>query len=296
MHPPTFPREFVDWRFSDGYAARGRVWRPSADVPRKGQRCPVLYLHGIQSHGGWFEWSASLLAEQGRAVVLADRRGSGLNSQQRGDVPELQRWNADVDELADWTLREFGVRRLAVVGVSWGGKTAVSLALRRPEIVERALLVTPGIFPAVSVGVMGRLAIAAKLFAGGAALHPIPLSDPALFTDNPAGWAFIAADPLTLEHATARFLCESARFDARLHRMKPGTLGVPTTMLLAEHDRIIRNDATQKWAERLGGPRMNIVVLAGEAHTLEFSANRETYRKILMGWANTAETAPARRF
>jgi len=71
---------------SDGYALAGRIWTP--EVPAGGGdhagtpahandatvRWPmrvILYLHGIQSHGGWFEWSASRLAAAGHIVLLA---------------------------------------------------------------------------------------------------------------------------------------------------------------------------------------------------------------------------------
>src|SRR5262245_45564310 len=143
MRPPRIAPTLHEWRMSDGYRVRGRMWnanRTHADLA-------FVYLHGIQSHGGWFEWSASLLAAGGRAVLLPDRRGSGLNREARGDVPSLKRWNDDVDEVVEWTARELGVARVAVVGVSWGGKLAVSLALRAPRRVARLLLVTPGVFP-----------------------------------------------------------------------------------------------------------------------------------------------------
>lgn len=269
----------------DGYRIRGRVWLPAASGPPA--PFAVVYLHGIQSHGGWFEWSASVLAAAGVPIVLPDRRGSGLNAEARGDVPSAAIWDSDVDEIVDWAAREFSAKKIGVVGVSWGGKTAVSLALRRPGVVAKLLLVTPGIFPAVDVGVRGRLAIAASLLRGGKAAHRIPLSDPALFTDNPAGRAFIAQDPLKLESATARFLYHSACYDARLRRQPAGALQVPSILALSEYDQIIRNEATQRWAERLKTADMNTVLFAEQAHTLEFAADTRSYRKLLEGWVTT---------
>jgi pimeloyl-ACP methyl ester carboxylesterase len=289
MRPPLTTPNFREWTMSDGYRICGRVFAPASAA--KPPKLAVLYLHGIQSHGAWFEWSASVLASCGVPVVLPDRRGSGLNSAGRGDVPALERWNEDVDELASWALREFSVKQIGVVGVSWGGKTAVALAVRRPLLVARLLLVTPGIFPAVDVGIGGRLAIAASLLAGGQGEHPIPLSDAALFTDNPEGRAFITRDALKLESATARFLFQSARFDAQLRRLKPGALHVPTILALSEYDKIIRNEATRRWAQRIAGPYMNIILVRGQAHTLEFAVEAQTYRRLLEGWIMTAGEA-----
>lgn len=289
MRPPLTPPVFREWTMTDGYRIRGRVWTP-AKAPARPD-IAVLYLHGIQSHGGWFEWSASILASCGVPVVLPDRRGSGLNSESRGDTPALERWNEDVSELAGWALREFSIERLGVAGVSWGGKTAVTLALRKPTLVSKLLLVTPGIFPMVDVGIRGRLAIAASLLSGGRGEHAIPLNDPALFTDSPAGRTFIAQDSLKLERATARFLYQSARFDAQLRRLEAGALAVPTTLALSEYDEIIRNEPTRRWAERIGGPYMNIVLFRGQAHTLEFADVAQSYRRLLEGWITNAGEA-----
>ena len=122
----------------------------------RGPTAATIYLHGIQSHGGWYEWSASLLADGENPVLMPDRRGSGLNQAARGDVPCFRRWLEDLDELSAWARSEFGIERFDVVGVSWGGKLAAAWALERPELVSRLLLIAPGLFPAVGVGLAGR--------------------------------------------------------------------------------------------------------------------------------------------
>lgn len=278
MRPPLTPPSPGQWTMSDGYVLRGRVW---AGPPRP--RTCVLYFHGIQSHGGWYEWSASVLASAGCAVVLPDRRGSGLCAPPRGDVCSLARWREDVDAIADWASAQFSSPRLAVLGMSWGGKLAADLAWRRPEIVERLLLLTPGVFPAVDVGFGGRLRIAASLLAGGRGEHLIPLSDPALFTDNPAGQAFIKQDALKLTHATARFLWHSTRLEASLRRLPAGAVRVPTQLVLAQGDRIIRNEPTVNWVRRVIGPSADVHSLAG-AHTLEFGESVREFQDLLSGW------------
>ncbi len=284
MRAPLSPPTFHEWQYSDGYRAKGRIWLPA----NRDSDFACLYFHGIQSHGGWYEWSGSLLAACGGAVLMPDRRGSGLNESQRGDVPHLNRWNSDVDELVEWMRDRWNIRRLGVVGVSWGGTLAAALALRSPGLVSHVLRVTPGLVPAVDVGIGGRLAIAASLIAGGKAHHAIPLSDPSLFTDNPEGIAFLNADHLKLEQATARFLYESARFDGQLRRTRIDQLHSDTTLVLAENDRIIRNKPTRAWAERVGGLNMNVVLMHGQAHTLEFAQDDIAYRKIVEDWGAVA--------
>jgi alpha-beta hydrolase superfamily lysophospholipase len=281
MRTPRLPPQIIEWPVSDGYVPRARLWRP-AGPDRKGL---IVYLHGIQSHGRWFEWSAALLAESGNTVILPDRRGSGLNQPARGDTPSAQRWLDDLDELVDRAALEFAIERLAVVGVSWGGKLAAAWALRSPQRVRRLLLIAPGLFPAVDVGLAGRVRIGVSLLTRPTRTVPLPLNDPALFTDHPAGRAFIAADPLKLTHATARFFCESARLDRRLVRAAQGALHADTTLILAGRDRIIRNAPTVRWLKRLAARPPAIQIFPDAAHTLEFEPDVTEFGRLIAEWA-----------
>jgi acylglycerol lipase len=274
---------------SDGYVLRGRVWPPSQSDPPGA----VIYLHGIQSHGGWFEWSASLLAQHGSMVILPDRRGSGLNDVARGDTPSAERWLADIDELADWARMEFGVERFDLVGVSWGGKLALAWALRRADRTRRTLLVAPGLYPAVDVGWWVRARIGLSLLVRGGQTYPIPLDDPALFTDNPERRTFIANDPLKLTRATARFFWNSRRLDRRLLRASRGELRAETTLLLAGRDAIIKNRPTAAWVERATNGRARVITIADSAHTLEFSEDPARLGAIMASWVSNKLQAPA---
>lgn len=267
---------------SDGARLHGRMW--PAERP---DRAPILYFHGIQSHGGWYEWSAARLARvSGAAVLMADRRGSGLNRDARGDVADGGRWLADVTELADAALPAGRVR---LAGVSWGGKLAAAWALAKPERVIDLLLLAPGIFPRVDLSFARKIEIGVSLVSGPTRPFEIPLSDPALFTSSAAAQAAIAADPLKLTHATARFLYHSSRLDRACARARAGAMRAPTTLLLAEHDRIIRNRETRHWAERVCGGRLRLRELAGAAHTLEFEEQTAEFEAELEAWAASGE-------
>ena len=84
---------------SDGYMWKYRRYNPVGE-----QRGEIVSLHGIQSHGGWYETSSSFLAEHGWGVSFLDRRGSGLNNQARGGCPTPDR------ELASVNLAEVAQR------------------------------------------------------------------------------------------------------------------------------------------------------------------------------------------
>lgn len=281
MRPPLTPPAIGEWRFSDGYVARGRHWEP-AGRPR-GVR---IYLHGIQSHSAWYQWSASILAQNDWAVVAPDRRGSGMNTAARGDTPDAQRWLTDLHDLCDWIDARYQRPAIELVGLSWGGKLAAAAAIRWPERFSRVLLITPGIFPRVDVPLRRKVAIALNLGAGGRGAFEIPLNDANLFTDNPAGRLFIENDPLRLTHATARFLAWSARLDGRTQRAAAGAIRSPLTLLLAGRDAIIRNAPLRAWAARVSAGPMDVIEFASEAHTIELAADASAFERQIRTWAD----------
>src|SRR5579862_2989571 len=84
---------------SDGYVLHYRRYEPSREA-----RGNVVCVHGIQSHGGWYEQSSSKLCEAGFRVLYLDRRGAGLNPQSRGDTPSYGRLLDDISEFVQSPL------------------------------------------------------------------------------------------------------------------------------------------------------------------------------------------------
>jgi len=270
--------EFISLRHADGYEAVARWW---AAVSGAGYRVPgsaggVLYLHGIQSHGGWFERSGSRLAEAGLAVLMPDRRGSGRNERDRGHADSAAQL---LNDAADWLgelQRRAGCARVHVVGVSWGGKLALNLYRLRPHDVASLTLVAPGLFPIVDMTLGEKLRVAWSALADRRHLFDIPINEPEMFTATPRWREFIAADPLRLRQVSASFLIASRRLD-RFTRDAHEHPGVPIHVFLAEHDRIIDNERTRNWLRRLEWPDRGLTEYKGAHHTLEFEPEGSTY-------------------
>src|SRR5688500_13432691 len=104
---------------ADGYPLHARVWETRGEP-----QASVICLHGIIIHGGWYAASCRHLAEQGFEVHFLDRRGSGLNSQARGDVDRFETWMTDVE---DYAAALAGDAPKILVGISWGGKLAAAI-------------------------------------------------------------------------------------------------------------------------------------------------------------------------
>src|SRR4051812_23087307 len=181
------------WTASDDYPIHVATWPTPG--PARGK---VVVLHGVQSHGGWYHSLGRTLAASGYEAHFPDRRGSGANRVDRGHAPSSRRLVDDVTEYLA-SIRATGPAvPTALGGISWGGKLAVLASARRPELVDALALICPGLHPRVGVSRSERWAIAWAYFTDRHRAFPIPLSDPALFTDNPEGRAFIANDPLGL--------------------------------------------------------------------------------------------------
>jgi pimeloyl-ACP methyl ester carboxylesterase len=102
---------------------------PGVDAP------PVLLLCGIGAkRQGWYK-QLPVLGEQFRAIAIDYRDvGDSEPADRPYSIADLAR---DVAGLAE----ELGIQRAALVGISMGGFVALELALHRPQLVERLVLV-----------------------------------------------------------------------------------------------------------------------------------------------------------
>jgi alpha-beta hydrolase superfamily lysophospholipase len=269
---------------SDGYQWKYR------EYSTVGQAKGILvFVHGIQSHAGWYEYGCTKLADAGYHVYFLDRRGSGMNPEQRGDAPSFRRLLDDVAEfltvLPRSIVRGHTTASLPVflAGISWGGKLATALERRNPGLIDGLILMCPGFFAKVRPSLWQRIGIAfARLFRPSK-LFPIPLSEPELFTASPRWQQFLRDDPLQLHHATSRLLIESLRLDGYL-RFSPKYVHVPTLLLLASEDRIIRNEPTREFVGRFATQDKTIIEYPGAHHTLEFEADPNLFIRDVRDW------------
>ena len=282
-----------EFKAGDGYVSKYRRYPALGEA-----KAEIVFLHGIQSHSGWYEFSCAELSRQGFGVSFFERRGSGMNEQARGDCPSFRRLLDDVAEflvtIPRAVSRATGVARVPVflAGISWGGKLAVALERRHPGLVDGLILLCPGFFPRVSPSLGQRLRILASRFFRPRKMFPIPLNDPELFTATPRWIEFLKTDTRGLREATARFLLESVRLDGYL-RFAPKYVHVPVLTLLAGQDRIIHNAKTLAFVERFATPDRQIIEYPDAHHTLEFEPDPRAFLRDLVAWLDRRAGAVA---
>jgi alpha-beta hydrolase superfamily lysophospholipase len=265
-------------RASDGYDLHVTVWDPPGPI-----RARIVVLHGIQSHAGWYHGLGRTLAEAGYETRFPDRRGSGANRADRGHAPSAGRLLADLTErLTDLRERSPAVPT-AVAGISWGGKLALAAAARVPHLVDAVALICPGTHPRLGPSLRERIDIGLAWLTQPRKTFPIPLSDPALFTNSPEGQAFIASDNHSLHAGTAGLLAASVFID-RMVRKAPPRVRQPALLMLAGQDQIVNNALTLGYFETLATTDRELIVYPEAQHTLEFEPDPTRYARDLIAW------------
>jgi len=308
---PAIPR--IDfYTAADGRRLAARVWEAvhgagskeqgaNTSGPPPAALCPpprarIVFLHGITSHGGWYNRSCRHLASAGYEVHFLDRRGSGLNPQDRGDVDRWDTWMSDVEVYLEQIGREQGAGStenalppapcppLILAGISWGGKLAVAVARHRPDLMQGLALICPGLYAYQQAGWLGRMFLSCPLPPRIAGRHvTIPLTDPWLFTGTPPWVSFVAEDPLSLREVTIRF----AREDLKLTHYAREATTFPTLdvlLVLSGRDRIIDNAPTRAYFARVEAKSKRLIEYAGAGHTLEFEPDPEQYLSDVTEW------------
>jgi pimeloyl-ACP methyl ester carboxylesterase len=101
-----------------------------------GQGSPVLFIHGLGS-SGYIEWRFNLEPAGARHRVYApDLPGFG-----RSDKPRARYGIPYFTRFIERYLESRDLRSVAVVGASLGGRIALELTLKHPELVSKLVLV-----------------------------------------------------------------------------------------------------------------------------------------------------------
>jgi pimeloyl-ACP methyl ester carboxylesterase len=162
------------------------------------------------------------------------------------DAVDLPR--AKLDELEDW-LADRLAPHAALVGHSLGGLLAARVAARRPELVDRLVLIAP-------VGIPARGHLAHALPLAHALARVRPRFAPLLVRDA------LRAGPLGL------FAGARAAVTTDL-REELASVRAPTLLVWGERDRLVPAHNSEAWAEALPDSRVEVIARAGHVPMVE---------------------------
>jgi pimeloyl-ACP methyl ester carboxylesterase len=224
---------------------------------------PLVYLH---SAGGETEWTSfhDLLAERFTVHVPAHPGFSLSEGLDRIDTVGDIAWHY-VD-----LFQQLGLSQAPVVGFSLGGWIGLELAILRPQLVGKLVLVN-------SAGLRVEGAPMAELFIDDLAkLRKLLFFDPnspvvdqvvPTSTDDPRILNFLRAREATARVAWNPYL-HNPKLPEHLRRVQ-----CPTLILCGRHDRLIPLAHGERYAELLPNAKLQVIEKCG--HELPFEAPEE---------------------
>lgn len=226
-------------------------------VRRRGTGDPLLFLHGAGFTGRWLRFHEALA--RGADVIAPEHVGYGATP--------MQDWLEDIGDLVlhyDDLRATLGLDRFHLVGYSLGGWIAAAYATLFPDRLRSLTLITPA-----GLQVPGRSPVADLFSMTPAELFGTVFNDPT----NMAEVMVDMTDPdvavaLYQEQSTLARLVWNPRYDRRMPR-RLRRVSVPALVVGAEHDRLIPDEAADRYAELLPDGRITRVPGTGHALIIE---------------------------
>ena len=255
----------------------------------------VLLLHRGHEHGGRWAEVAPALAGPGTAVFAWDARGHGRSPGARGDAEDFSVYVRDLDRFARHVGAAHGVglEQLAVVAHSVGAVVAAAwvhdyappirgLVLATPAF--RVKLYVPLAVPGLRVLERMRPGSFIRSYVGGR-----------LLTHDRAQAAAYDADPLVSKQISVRVLL-GLKDTARRLVADAGAIRVPTLVLAAGRDAVVRRGPQRAFFDGLSSPLKEFAVLEGFSHAVFHETDRQLAVARVRGFldrAFAAEPEPA---
>jgi len=247
-----------------------------------GANIPLLMLHGLQSHSGWFTQSGMFAASVGTPVYAMDRYGSGLSKAPRGGYRALEDSLADILIAARYAMDRHGKKSIHILGHCFGALTAAAFASVHSDITKSLILPTPALYTKTDVRPIDKARIFYSMLSGQEVRVPVPLT-PEMMSDMDEFVEFARKDPLSLRDAAGKSFLEIKK-TRRFVKSRFKDIDAPFFMALAGKDPICRNDKNIRLFDSLNITDKKLKTYKQALHILEFSPDRDEFFADLAGW------------
>src|SRR5450432_1849710 len=257
---------FKSW---DGTELFYRAWLPS-----KPARKALLLFHRGHEHSGRWQETVGALALDDVAVFAWDARGHGRSPGERGSAENLAAVIRDTEAFARHVAHQSGIAAedTIVLAHSVGAVTATAWVHDYAPRIRALILATP----AFRVKLYVPLAVPALRLKQGVAGPGFVKSyvKPGMLTHDPAEAASYASDPLIFRQIAVNILLDLHDTSTRL-LADAGAIHVPTLILAADNDWVVKLAAQREFFKRLSSPVKRMEVLRGFHHAIFHEAKRE---------------------
>lgn len=253
----------------DGTTIFYRAWIPKAPTDKA-----ILLFHRGHEHSGRFGELVERLNLPDFAVFAWDARGHGRSPGERGWAPGFGAMVRDLDSFVRWVAQNHGipVENMAILAHSVAGVTAAAWVHDYAPPIRALILATPAFrvklyVPFAIPGLRLLLRIKGKAFVKS-------YVRPGMLTHDPEWARRYAEDPLISRNIAVNILL--GLHDAATRVLADaGAIHVPTLLLSAGSDWVVRNDVQEVFFERLSSPVKQREHYAGFFHSIYHEKERE---------------------
>jgi acylglycerol lipase len=253
-----------------------RSWKPALPA-----RAVVAIVHGVKSHGGYYQRAAEELAAAGIAVYALDLRGRGRSEGPRLYVEDIGEYTADVETLVALAKSREPGAPVYLLGHSAGGVVSCVYALDHQAEIDGLICESF----AFKVAAPDFVLTVVKWLSRIAPHLPVLRLKTADFSRDPAVVQAMIDDPLGVhrEAQPASTVAALLRGAERLER-EFSRITLPVLILHGTADRVTRPAGSQQFHGAAGSADKTLKLYDGHAHDLLNDHGREQVMADIMAW------------
>lgn len=247
---------------SDGAELYYRAWLPAVPANKA-----VLLFHRGHEHSGRWQETVEALALEDLAVFGWDARGHGRSPGERGSAENLARVIKDVDEFVRHISEKYRIalEDVIVIAHSVGAVTVAAWVHDYAPPLRGMILATPAFRVKLYVPLaVPMLRLRQKLIGPGFVKSYVKSS---VLTHDAEQARRYDADPLIFRQISVNILLDLFDTSTRL-LADASAITVPTLMLAAGSDWVVRLSAQQEFFQKLSSPVKQMEVFPGFYHAV----------------------------
>jgi len=250
----------------------------------------VLFHRGHEHSGRWDD-VVEAIAPEGFTVFAWDARGNGRSEGPRDDAEHFGWYARDAEQFVRYLseIERVPIEQIAIVGHSVGAAIMAAWIHDYAPRIRAAVLATP----AFRIRLYLPLAIPAlRLAQTLGVMRSVPSYVKArVLTHDPAQQKRHEQDELITHAISTRVLIDLHDTATRLIQ-DAAAIQVPTLMLVAGSDWVVKQSAQQKFFDRLGSPVKHLERLTGSFHDVYHELNAGRALRATRDFIEAAFAAP----